>query len=319
MIKKLRSEILTSVKERKINVFFLFLFSAFIILLFTKLSKEYTNTLAFEIEKLNVPQENIILNDSIKLNITLKTHGFKWLNYYLSQPKIKVDFAKDVYKKDGVFVWNKSKAYLNNTQFDKQVEILNISPDTLIFRYGINSVKKIPVKFKVDINYSPGYNISSKLVSEPDSIVIVGPNILVSDIKYLETEAITLDNVRSNLSEIVKLKLPKNSSDLTFSNIEVILKAKVEKFTEGTLKIPITIINQPQEMTLKYFPKTVSVSYYVSLSEYSNITNKDFKVVCDYNKINKNQSFLIPEFEKIPEKVKNAKINQQRIEFITTK
>ena len=319
MIKKLRSEILTSVKERKVNVFFLFLFSAFIILLFTKLSKEYTNTLAFEIEKLNVPQENIILNDSIKLNITLKTHGFKWLNYYLSKPKIKVDFAKDVYKKDNVFVWNKSKAYLNNTQFDKQVVILNISPDTLIFRYGINSVKKIPVKFKADINYSPGYNISSKLVSEPDSIVIVGPNILVSEINFLETESITLDNVRSNLSEIVKLKLPKNSSDLTFSNNEVILKAKVEKFTEGTLKIPITVINQPQEMTLKYFPKTVSVSYYVSLSEYSNITNKDFKVVCDYNKINRNQSFLIPEFEKIPEKVKNAKISQQRIEFITTK
>ena len=319
MIKKIKSEIVKSIKNKRINVFFLFLFSAFIILIFTKLSKEYTNTLAFEIEKLNVPQENIILNDSVKLNITLKTHGFKWLKYYVSQPKIKVDFSKDVSKKDGVFVWNKSKAYLNNTQFDKQVELLNISPETLTFRYGINLVKKVPVKVNAEVNFNPGYNMSSKLVSEPDSIVIVGPNILVSKIDFLETEKIILNEVRSDISKSTTLKLPENKSDLNFSNNEVILKAKVEKFTEGTLQIPITIINKPKNITVKYFPKTVNVSYYVSLSDYNSITNNSFKVVCDYNKISDNQSFLIPEFIKTPEKVKNAKISQQRIEFIITK
>ncbi|SFZ92146.1 YbbR-like protein [Flaviramulus basaltis] len=319
MIKKLKSEIVKSIKNKRINVFFLFLFSAFIILIFTKLSKEYTNTLAFEIEKINVPQENIILNDSVKLNITLKTHGFKWLKYYISQPKIKVDFSKDVYKKQGVFMWSKSKAYLNNTQFNKQVELLNISPDTLIFRYGINLVKKVPVKVNADVNFTPGYNMSSKLVSEPDSIVIVGPNILVSKIHFLETEEITINDVRSNISKNTKLKLPENKSDLNFSNNEVTIKAKVEKFTEGTLNIPITIINKPKDITIKYFPKAVNVSYYVSLSDYSSITNKNFKVVCDYNKISDNQSFLIPEFAKTPEKVRNAKISQQRIEFIITK
>ena len=92
MIKSIKSQILASIKNKRINVFLLFLLSSFVILLFTKLSKEYTNTIAFEIEKINVPQEYVILNDSVKLNITLKTHGFRWLTYYMSQPKIKVDF-----------------------------------------------------------------------------------------------------------------------------------------------------------------------------------------------------------------------------------
>jgi hypothetical protein len=319
MIKKLKSEILTSFKNKRINVFFLFLLSAFIILLFTKLSKQYTNTLAFQIEKVNVPHENIILNDSIRLNITLKTHGFKWLKYYVSQPKVKIDFSKDVYKKEGVFVWNKSKAYLNNTQFDKQVELLNIAPDTLNFRYGINLVKKVPVKINTTVNYSPGYNITDSLVSEPDSIVVVGPNILVSSIDFLETENVTFNNVKLDLSEKVKLKLPENKSDLKFSRNDILLKAKVEKFTEGTLNIPVTVINLPKDIALKYFPKTVNVSFYVSLTNYSSIANKDFKVVCDYNKTGDNQSFLIPEFAKIPENVKNVKISQQHIEFIITK
>ena len=88
-MKKIKADILASFKNKRINVFILFLLSAFVILLFTKLSKEYTNTISFEVEKLNLPQENVILNDSINLNITLKTHGFKWLKYYVSKPKIK--------------------------------------------------------------------------------------------------------------------------------------------------------------------------------------------------------------------------------------
>lgn len=282
MIKKLKSKILNSIKSKKINVFILFLLFAFIILIFSKLSKEYTNTIAFGVEKMNIPPENVILNDSVLLNITLKTHGFKWLRYYITKPKIKIDFSKDVDKKEGVYVWNKSKAYLKNTQFDEQVELLNMSPDRLIFRYGVNLVKKVPVKLNATINFTPGYDISDKLVSEPDSITVIGPNILVSKMNHLETEEIIFNDVKSNLKEAVKLILPENTADLKFSAKSVTIKADVEKFTEGTLKIPVTIINVPKELKIKYFPKEVNVSYYTSLSHYNSITNKDFKVVCDY-------------------------------------
>ena len=319
MVRKLKSQILESIKNKRINVFLLFLLSAFVILMFTKLSKQYTNTVAFQIERINVPQENVILNDSILLNITLKTHGFKWLSYYLSQPKIKIDFSNDVYKEGDVFVYNKSKAYLNNTQFKKEVELLSMSPEKLTFRYGVNLVKKVPIKINSNINFSPGYNNSSILTVEPDSIVIVGPNILVSEFEYLETDTLTITDVRVDLNEKIKLKLPKNNSDLKFSRNYVLLKAKVEKFTEGTLKVPVTLINAPKNSGIKYFPKTVSVSYYVSLSDFNSITSKDFKVVCDYTKTNGNQSFLIPEIVKAPKAVKNTKIGQKRIEFIITK
>lgn len=319
MIKKLKSEILTSIKNKRINVFILFLLFAFIILIFTKLSKEYTNTLAFGIEKINIPDENVILNDSVMLNITLKTHGFKWLKYYISKPKIKIDFSNDVDEKEGVFLWNKSKAYLNNTQFDEQVELLNISPNRLTFRYGVNLVKKIPVKLNATIHFEPGYNISDKLVSDPDSIVVIGPDILVSKINLLETEETIFNDVKSNLEETINLKLPENTSDLKFSASRVVIKAYVEKFTEGTLKIPVSIINVPKGMKLKYFPKEVNVSYYISLSNFNSITNKDFKVVCDYAKTIDNQSLLVPELVKFPKTAKNIKMNQQRIEFIIIK
>ncbi|MFD2292739.1 CdaR family protein [Mariniflexile gromovii] len=316
MIKKIKSDILTSIKNKKINVFFLFLLLAFIILIFTKLSKTYTNTVVFNIEKINIPEEDVVFDDSVALNITLKTHGFKWLTYYFSKPKIKIDFKKDVYKKDSVFVWNKSKAYLENTQFGKQVELLNIAPEVLTFRYGLNMVKKVPIKLNEDIKYSVGFDVSSTYVLEPDSLLVVGPKALVSNIDFVETEKVSLKDVKKNLSETVKLKTARKNKDVKFSTDKIILKAKVEKFTEGTLKIPVFVINVPENINLKYFPKEVNVSYYVSLSNFNSISAKDFRVVCDYSKVVNNQSLLVPELEKFPKSAKNVKIKQQRIEFI---
>ncbi|MEN3322435.1 YbbR-like domain-containing protein [Mariniflexile soesokkakense] len=316
MIKKIKSDILTSIKNKKINVFLLFLVLSFIILIFTKLSKTYTNTVVFNIEKVNVPKENVIFNDSVALSITLKTHGFKWMSYYFSKPTITIDFKKDVYKKDSVFIWNKSKAYIENTQFDKQVALLNVSPEVLTFRYGVNMVKKVPVKLNSDIKYSPGFNVSKPYILKPDSIVVVGPKALVSQVGFVQTEKFSLDNVRKNISEAVKLKLPKKNKDLTFSNDKIILKATVEKFTEGTLKVPVTIINVPDNINLKYFPKEVNVSYYVSLSDFNSISAKDFNVVCNYSNAVNNQSLLVPELDDFPKTAKNVKIKQQRIEFI---
>ncbi|MBD0832636.1 CdaR family protein [Aestuariibaculum sediminum] len=320
MLKELKSKILASIKSKRLNVFVLFLVSSFVILMFTKLSKPYTNTLVFGVKQVNVPDEDVILNDSITIDITLKTHGFKWLKYYFSKPTITVDFKKDVYKKDSVFIWHKSKAFLQNTQFGNQIEVLNLSPDTLIFSFDENMVKKVPIVLQSDINYSPGYDRASDFSLQPDSVVVIGPKVKVSKINNIETEPVTLNEVRTDISESVKLKLPETlkHSDLKVLSTETSLRAKVDKFTEGILKIPVELINVPESLKLKFFPKEVNVAYYVSLSDFNAITEKDFKVVCDFSKNVNNQFFLIPELVKYPENVKSVKINQKRIEFIIT-
>lgn len=316
MIRKVKSDLLTAIKNKKINVFFLFLVLAFIILMFTKLSKTYTNTIAFNIEKINIPQEFIILNDSTTLKITIKTHGFKWLAYYFNKQNIKIDFKTDVAQNDSVFVWNKSIDYLKNTQFGEQVELINISPEVLTFKYAINMVKKVPVKLNSNIDYALGFDASKPFILKPDSIVLVGPKGLVSKINVIETENITLNEVDKNIFEPVKLKFPKKRNAVTFSHDKIILNVLVEKFTEGVLKIPVQIVNVPENINLKYFPKEVNVSYNVSLNNFKAITAKDFKVVCDYSKSENNQSILIPELIAFPKTAKNIKIKQHRIEFI---
>lgn len=321
MIKKLKASISKSVASKRIHVFFLFLTLAFTILIFTKLSKEYTNTIVFDINKINVPPEHVILNDSnSKLEITLKTHGFKWLKYYLFNPKITVDFNKDVDRNKRTYIWSKSKAFLyEKAQFGEQVSLLNISPDTLLFKYDVNLVKKVPVVLHSNIEFNQGYDVYGNYNVTPDSIEIIGPHVLVAKIESIETEDIELTNIKSNIKESMRLILPENENNLIFSNTSVTLSASVKKFTEGALKIPVTLTNVPKNTTLKYFPKEVNVTYYTSLEDFKSIASNDFIVTCDYSKAVSGQSFLTPELLKFPDRVKNVKVNQQRIEFIILK
>lgn len=313
------SKLKSFIKTKKINVFLLFLFLSFLILLLSKLSRSYTNTMAFNIKKVNVPEAHIVLNDSNnKLDITFKTYGFKWLRYYLQKPSISIDFEKDVIKNDSNYIWTRKRGFPNiNAQFDKNVDLINVSPDTILFKYGAHAIKMIPVRVLTDIKYSPGYDLLGKLSAEPDSVRLIGPSILLEQIESINTDTLKLVDVRANIDLKLNLKTPENT-DIKVSTHVIQLKGNVEKFTEGVLKIPLDVKNIPGDIRIKYFPKVVNISYYTSLVYFDSIRAQDFKVECDFSKITSDVSFLIPEITKSSEHVKNVKIDQNRIEFIIT-
>ncbi|MDU8887302.1 YbbR-like domain-containing protein [Yeosuana sp. MJ-SS3] len=314
----IKSKIFSLFKSGKLNVFLLFLLLSFAILILTKLSKTYTNTITFDIIKKNIPENHVVLSDSnAKLNVTIKTFGFNLLPYYLKRPKLNIDFETNVIKNDSAYIWTKEKGFPElNSQFDKQIEVVNINPDTLRFRYDKNLVLKVPIKLHSNIQYSPGYDIRDSIVLNPDSIKVIGPHGVVSKIDHILTEEVILKNIKSNISKTVKLQLPDSIKDIKFLENKVTLKAMVEKFTEGELKIPVFVKNVPDSISLKYYPKEVDVYYYTGLSDFNSIAVKDFIVECDYSKIDSEHEYLTPQITKKPKVVKSTRIGQNRIEFI---
>lgn len=316
----LKSKIISSLRSRKINVFLLFFLLAFIILLFTKLSKDYTNTITFNIEPKNLSEEIVVLNDSThKLNVTVTTYGFKLLKYYLKEPRLFIDFKNDVNRRDSTFIWTSAKgfSYIND-QFDKDIKIKSVNPDTLKFRFDVNAIKYVPVQANVKLEYSPGYDVLKNFTITPDSIKIIGPASIISQLNKVETEKFELKDVKTSVNKILKLKLDSISKKLKVGNKDVILTAEVEKFTEGNINIPVNVINVPSGITLTHFPKSIDVSYYTSLKSFKEIEINDFKVVCDYSQIKEGDTYLTPKLVKKPKVVKSTRLHQQKIEFIIT-
>lgn len=316
----LKSRLLKAIKTKKINIFLLFVLLAFIILLLTKLSRDYTNTVTFNITSKNVSEESVILKDpSHKLKVTLSTYGFKWLKYYFLTPNLEIDFANDVTKTDSVYIWSSAKGFPTiNNQFDKTETIISINPDTLRFKYDKNTVKLVPVRANITINYSPGFNALEEKIIEPDSIKIIGPSSLLDNIAFLTTKAFNAENVRGPISETLVLDTDSIDKAINITTKEVKLKYNVEKFTEGTLSIPIELINVPNSIRLTHFPKTINVYYFTSLKAFKNIKKNDFKVVCDYKELLNNNAYLTPKLIKEPKGVKRVRLQQQNVEFIIT-
>lgn len=319
MIKNLKKRILSAVKSKRINVFLLFVGLSFVTLLILKLSSNYTKTIAFNVAKQHIPEAYVIVNDSNHvLNITLKTSGFNLLKYYMSKPSVAIDFKNNIIKTDSLFIWSKSAFFSKITeQFDKDVELMNMTPDTLKFQFDKHEVKSVPIKLNASISFSPGYDLFKPVTLTPDSLRIIGPRTLVEAIKVIETDSVKLTQIKSNQQIKAALKLPENTEkNLIFSNNKTTVTIEVDKFTEGHLNIPVNIINVPENITLKYFPKRVSVSYYTSLTNFNKVKPKDFLVVCDYSQVGEKQAFLKPKITKLSEYVRHAKVDQKQIEFI---
>jgi len=304
-------------KRKKVNIFVLFLLLAFLFSVLTKLSKDYTQTIVFNLEFVNVPESKLIVSDSSHvLNITLTTYGFKLIKYYFIQPTIIVNF-QNLESNSTHYFWTEKREFSNVvSQFESNVKIESINPESITFRYDVNHVKKVPVVLDYQINFSSGFDIVSEYKIEPDSIKVIGPKVLTDSISEIVTKQLVIDEVNSNLKVLVELNLPQETEDLKFSHNQVQVIAKVEKFTEGTISVPINIINIPEGIKLKYYPKEVSVVYYTSLSNFKSISSSSFIVECDYKDLNIEDTYLIPKIVQQPKTVKNVRLNEKRIEFI---
>lgn len=322
MFENLKSKLLKSIKSKKLNVFGFFLLLSFLFLVIAKLSKTYTETIAFHVNYTNVPEQYSITSDyDSVVNVKVRSYGFNLIAHNFFKHEITIDFDKEVRKGDHKYVWDtKNGVSKIDSQIGSKIEIISIQPDSLSFPYDVMTVKMVPIKLNADIKYAPGYDILDSLLIKPDSIKVIGPKNIVEKISRIKTEKLTLKDVNATIDHDVKLIINESMENVKLSKSKVKVTGVVEKFTEGTFEVPVDIVNLPSNIKINYFPKTVLVSYYVSLGNYKKIKALDFKIVCDYDVVkNQDRTFFIPQLVSKPTLVKSAKIKQNKIEYIIIK
>ena len=213
--------------------------------------------------------------------------------------------------------WVEKKEFSNIIkQFDVNIKIESISPEIIAIRYDVNTVKQVPVVLHSEVKFSSGFDLTEAFKLVPDSVKVIGPKVLIDSILEIVTEKLVLENINSDVNSIVQLKLPIQNHDIKFSDKKVQVFGAVEKFTEGTIEVPINVINVPKNVKINYYPKVVPVIYYTSLSNFKTISSSSFIVECDFSSLNVQDTYLIPKVVQQPQLVKNARLNIKRIEFI---
>jgi len=313
----IKSKLSKLYKSKKVNILIAFTLLAVLFSLLTKLSKDYTRTIPFNVDMLNVPQEHIILKDSLdKINVTLTTYGFNLLKYYFVNPKLQVDFSK-LKKTSNYYLWTKNNEFQNvANQFNSGTIINSISPDSISFHYDAYFVKSVPIVLNEDVTFASGFDIDGFYQLEPDSIKVIGAKTVIDTIAKIETMTFSLKDINSDINSSIKLKIPNSNSDIKFSEGKVTVKGIVKKFTEGSFLVPVSVTNLPENVNIKYFPKEIEVIFYTSLDYFKTITANNFRIECDFNQLTDENSKLIPKIIKQPDSVRNVRLATKSIEFI---
>ena len=313
-----KNSIKNYLKKSNVKRFSLFIIIAFVFLIFSKLSNDYKQIINLKVNLANLENEIIVKEDSLgTINAFIEAKGLSLIPFIFNNSKtITLDINTDVSSKKGHFIFDVQKhKFLIEGQLGKSYKLLSLKPDTLIFNYSELASKMVPLELKHKIEYATGYDIKDKFNLSADSVKIVGSSTEVDSIYSLSTDVLELKDVNSNIKEGVKINILEYK-DIDVFPKSIIVSADVARFTEGTIDVPVSITNKPNKLSINYFPKTVRVSYYVDLDNYSAIKASDFIVECNYEDLEGEQTYFVPKIVKKPKFIKRVSLKQKRIDFI---
>ena len=312
MINKFRSVY----KTRRFNVFIFFVLLALIYSFLSKLTSNYTKVIVFAVKPVDIPSNQVVLDQSIdSIRIELNGYGYNLAKYYMNESIIEISL-NDLKKSKSKYQWSKQRNFsILESKFGSSISLISISVDEIDFIIEEYESKKVPIKLDLELEYKPGFDSFQEYQLSKDSISITGPNSLIDSIIMIEAQKLELKDLDSDINRKIKIK-PSENENVIYSENEIDFYLKVEKFTEESIKVPVTIVNIKDNMKINYFPKVVSVLYRVSIKDYKTVNPMDFRVECDLNTINKDNSIMISTITKQPENVKKSRIENNQIQYV---
>jgi len=312
MFKKIRSVY----KTRKFNVFLFFVLLALVYSMLSKITSNYTKTIVFAVKPVDIPSDQVVLDQSIdSIRLELNGYGYNLAKYYIDQPIVEISL-NDLDKVKSKYQWTKQRNFSDlQEKFNESVSLISTSVNQIDFIIEQYESKNVPVELQLELNYKSGFDSFHEYKLSKDSITVTGPNSLIDTINVIETQKLVLNQIDSDINSAIWLK-PSENQNVIYSEESIGFQLKVEKFTEESIKVPITIVNIDDNMKINYYPKVVSVLYRVSIKDYKAVNPMDFRVECDLNTINKDNSVLISSITKKPSNVKKSRIENNQIQYV---
>ena len=296
----------------KFNVFVIFLILAIVSSLVAKLTSTYDKNILFKLVLTDLPKNKVIYDkshDSVMLMV--RGYGFNLARYYFETPNLNIS-VKKLKETNNTFLWNQKENFNDvKLSFDSSIELLTISEDSLFFYYDqyVSQNKKIIPNISID--YKSGYDSFKPFSISNEFVTILGPKDILDEIDYIDTELVRLNNVNSDIKiDLNLLKPPYENLSFDFSS--VIFEQEVEQYTEEVITIPVNVLGNT-DFKYNFFPKELSVKYFISIDNYKKTSPLDFRIECIFDQ---NKSTIVPKLTKKPNFIKNPRLSSSQVQLI---
>jgi len=303
-------------KKSSLKTFGFFLIFSAIVWVLVQFSKTYTQLIEIPLVYINAPLDKSISEERPEyVNLQLQDNGFSIYYYKFFNPQLNIDLSKAKETENELVYTLQNHLSEIEAQLKIDFENSRIIQEEIVVPFQFKKEKMLKIVPEIKVNYAIGYSADDPLQLTPDSVKVSGPEKIIDSMQSVPTQSIRLDKVNKDLQGSVGIDTS-GLGDLSFYNNSVEYFQKVEKFTEGSVEIPVEVENVPQNLNLAYFPKTVVIYYQVNLKNFENVSTADFRVVCDYNSLKEGDDYMIAQIVEKPGFIHNIRLNERRIQFV---
>lgn len=193
------------------------------------LENEYTTRIEHPVRYINYPEKMIAMNPlPQRISLEVKGLGFSILkhNWDISKSPLIIDFRRlrsaSSKRKKGQIEYIAMTSYTSefSTQL-KDLRVITIKPDTLLFRFSEKRSLRLPVMVKLE--YESGVNsISDSLIKiQPDSVTVEGPELILDTLQAVWTLPVKVNKQMLKFSRMTPLVMPHHAITLNPEEISV--------------------------------------------------------------------------------------------------
>lgn len=307
--------------KRKMLVFSFFLTISIIIWLLNALNKNYTTNIKYPITYSRFPANKILISDvPDHLELKVNAHGYALLSYKLSNRPVPINFPVSSFAMNKLAT-DSTKSYLLtryareqvSRQLPGELQLIEISPDSLIFQFA-NQVKRV-IAVEPDLDYliKKDFTIRDHIKIDPDSIQVTGPDIYIDTLQFIGTKPLSLGLLGKSFSGKLKIL---DYPWLTASKHQILCTIELEKLTEVQVEVPIQIIGLPDSIRMQIFPQKVKVTGKIGLSNYERIVPEAFWIEVKYADVLENKTRLPVQITTKPDNLSVVNYYPQTVEYI---
>ena len=287
------------------------LFLAFSIWLVVNLNRDYSINVNVPITLGKVTTKKALAEElPPDVNTIITGKGWNLIKLYNHPPQIYIDVASAQ-----VNLFQQVRQQMGS----QDITVSKVQPSYLQLKLTPKKTKVVPVIPNVSVDFAKQYDFLDKPVIQPDSIKIQGGAAQIDSINQWPTDSLTLKKVNKNIATQVNLK--KSSSLIKLSASRVSYSAKVAKFTDSEVTIPVEKQGFPVVNIVSLSPSTVTVKYKIPLREYKKFNSKKlFQAYITYKQIQQDSTgFIKPHVKTLVQKahLKIRSVQPKELSYFT--
>lgn len=171
-----------------------------------------------------------------------------------------------------------------------QFQINFLYTDTLYIDIERKVSKQILLKVDSSaISLDNNYRITSPIQISPDTVEVVGPTSFIDSLTSNWVLPISFQEIDKSFDRFVPLVLPEGFS-ISSAPSTVNVKFEVERFDQLQMPVQLELLNFPEDSTALPKATDVNVKFTMQRSLREDFFAEDFKVILDYDMIQKSDS-----------------------------